>query len=130
MVGVLSDILGGVLDLATSEELLGVAVLVENDTKGGSHVDGLTLAVPVDVLLGVGASVAVNVLELVSSVRLILVDLVMVVGFSNLANPGTDSHELLTLSLLDFEEVALGTVFVLAFVARNVLAGCLVEPSS
>ena len=127
MVLVSSDVLGSHVDFTRSEELLGVALAVEDDTEGGSHVDSLGVAVPVDVLLGVGASVAVDVLEGVGAVRLVRDNGVVLRGLSDLADPGTHSHELFTLSLLDLEEIGLGTVVVLAFGAVDVLAGLLVE---
>jgi len=126
MVLIVGDVLGGVLDLTTTEEFLGVGFVVKDDTEGGSHVDGVTLAIPVAVLLGVAAAVAIDVLKSVGGVRDIVVHWVVVVWLSDLTNPGTDSHELLAGGLLDFEEIALLTVVVLAAVAGDSLAGLLV----
>jgi len=85
MLGVVGNVLGGVVDLATTEECLGVGCSVENDTEGGSHVDGLTLGVPVDVLSGVGASVTIDVLESVGLLRLLGFVFVVVGRLLNLA---------------------------------------------
>ena len=123
---VVGDVFGGAFNLTTTEELLGVGRGVQNDTKSGGHVSGLAIAVEVDVLSGVGATVAIDVLKLVSGVWFLVVDLVVVVGLSNLADPGTDSHELLALSLLDFEEVTFLTVLVLTGVDHAACAGLFV----
>ena len=48
---VIGDVLGSVVNLAASEEFLGVGRDVEDDTQGSSHVDSLALVVPVNVLL-------------------------------------------------------------------------------
>ena len=123
---IVSDVLGGVLDLTTTEEFLGVGSVFKDDSEGGSHVDGVTVAVPVAVLLGVTAAVAIDVLKSVGGVRDIIVLGVVVGWLSDLADPGTDGHELLASGLLDLEEVALLTVVVLAAVAGSSLAGLLV----
>ena len=47
---IISYILGGVVDLTTSKEFLGVRVGIKDDSKGGSHVDSLTSRVKVNVL--------------------------------------------------------------------------------
>lgn len=65
MVQVIGDVLGCGIDFTTTEELLGVRGWVKNDTKSGSHVDSLVLAVKVNVLLAVRATVAVDVLEII-----------------------------------------------------------------
>ena len=122
MVLVIGDILGSVSDLTTTEELLGVGLTVEDDTEGGSHVDSLSSAVEVDILLGVGASVAVDVLKLVGDVWFFFVDWVVAFGLSNLTNPGTNSHELLTRGLFYLEEVVLTTVVILASIGHDTLA--------
>ena len=70
MVLVIGHVLGGRLNLTTTEEFLGVAILVQDNTKGGSHVDSLALTVPVSVLLGFGAAVAIDVLKSVGLVGL------------------------------------------------------------
>ena len=126
MVLIVGDVLGGAIDLTTTEEFLGVGFVVKDDTKGGSHVDGVTVAVPVEVLLGVTAPIAIDVLKSVGGVRLLVVHGVVVAWLSDLADPGADSHELLTFSLLDLEEVVFPTVVVLAAVAGHSLAGLLV----
>ena len=122
MVRVSGDVLGGHVDFTGSEELLGVGVAVKDNAEGGSHVDSLTVAVPVDVLLGVSASVAVDVLKSVGAVGSVSNEWVVVVGLGDLTNPGAECHELFTLSLLDLEEIVLGTVVVLAFAASFVRA--------
>ena len=65
MVLVICDVLGGVFNFTTTEELLGVGLLIKNDTEGSSHVDSLSFRVIVDVLSGISASVTIDVLELV-----------------------------------------------------------------
>ena len=44
-------VLGGIVDLATTEELLGVGGLIEDNTESSSHVDSLSVGVVVNVLL-------------------------------------------------------------------------------
>jgi hypothetical protein len=119
MLHVIGDILGSVFDLTATEELLGVRSTVEDDTEGSSHVDSLSSTVEVDVLLGVGASVSVDVLKCVGLIRLVCVDRVVVIRLSDLTNPGTDSHELLTLGLFYLEEVVLATIVILASVGHD-----------
>ena len=62
---VISNVLGGVVYLASTEKLLGVAGGVEDDSEGGSHVDGLSSVIEVHVLSAVCTSVAVDIFELV-----------------------------------------------------------------
>ena len=112
VIGVIGDVLGSAIDLTTTEEFLGVAVSVENDTESGGHVDSLASTVEVDVLLGVSASVTIDVLELVASRRRVVIHRIMLSWLLNLANPGAHSHELLTLSLFNFEEIVLTTIIV------------------
>ena len=126
MVLVIGDILGSVSDLTTTEELLGVGLTVEDDTEGGSHVDSLSSAVEVDILLGVGASVAVDVLKLVSDIRLLVIDFVVAFRLCYLTNPRTNSHELLTLGLFYLEEVVLATIVIFSSVGDDTLACLLV----
>jgi len=114
---VIGDVLGRVLDLTATEELLLVGGDVEDDTEGGSHVDSLVLAVPVHVLLRVSAAVAIDVFEVVLHGWLVVVDGVVIVRLNDLSNPWADRHELLTLSLLNLEEVILSAVVVLTTVA-------------
>lgn len=77
VVHVVGNIFGRVIDLTTTEELLGVGGDVENDTESSSHVDGLAIAVPVDVLLAVGATIAVDVFEVILGGGLVVVDWVV-----------------------------------------------------
>ena len=122
VVHVVCDVFRRVFDLTTAEELLGVAGGVENDTESGSHVDSLALAVPVDVLLAVGATIAVDVLEFVLGGGLVVVDGVVLIGFDDLSEPWAHRHELLALSLLHLEEVIFSAVVVLATVGVSGLA--------
>jgi len=115
---IVTSLLGLVHDLTTTEELLGVGVVIKDDTKSGSHVDDLTIAVNEAVLTRISASVTIDVLEFVSHVRLVIVDRVVTVGLSDLTNPGLNSHELLTLaSILGSEHVIIDTVLKLASLA-------------
>ena len=84
------------------------------------------MAVPVNVLLAVSATVAIDVLELVLGGGLVVVDGVVLIGLNDLTNPRADGHKLLTLSLLHLEEVVLTAVIVLATVAVLSDAGLLV----
>jgi len=85
---VVRHVLRRVFDLATTEEFLRVGLGVEDDAEGGGHVDSGASAVPVDVLLGVSASVAVDVLKFVGDVGLFVVDWVVLIGLSDLSFPG------------------------------------------
>ena len=123
---VIGDILGSVSDFTATKELLGVGSTVKDDTEGSSHVNSLSLAVEVDVLLGVGASVAVNILKLVGDVRSVLNDWVVVIRLGDLTNPRTNSHELLTLGLFHLKEVVFLTIVILASVGHDTLACLLV----
>jgi len=108
---VIASLLGTVLNLTTTEELLGVGVVVKDDTEGSSHVDGLTVHVDEAVLARVGASVTVDVLKSVSLIRLVVVDGVVIVRLSDLTFPWQNSHELLTFaSILCSEHVIIDTV--------------------
>jgi hypothetical protein len=100
-------------DLATAEELLGVVSVTEDDTESGGHVDGVALAVEVTVLLGVGTSVSVDVLELVLLVWLLFVDVVVVGWLSNLALPWDTGGGLFANGLVALEEVVVVDVLVL-----------------
>ena len=60
---IIGNILGGVVDLTTSEELLGVGTGIKDDTKGGSYVDGLASRVKVNVLSRVCASVSIDIFK-------------------------------------------------------------------
>lgn len=127
---VVSNFLGGVVDFTTTEELLGVAGGVKDDTEGSSHVSGLLVGVPVGVLTGVSASVTVDVLELVGLVGLGVVDGVVALGLDDLSDPGADGHELLALAgVLDFKEVIFGAVGLVHFASVGV-AGFLVVDAS
>lgn len=126
MILVVGDVLGSVFDLTATEEFLGVGLRVKNDTESSGHVDSLAVLVPVDVLLGVSASVTINVLEVVLSGWLVVVHWVVIVGFNDLSKPWTDGHELLTLSFFHLEEVILAVIFVLSTVAFDGVAGLLV----
>ena len=79
-----------------------------------------------DVLLGVGASVAVNILKLVGDVRSVCNDWVVVIRLGDLTNPRTNSHELLTLGLFHLKEVVFLTIVILASVGHDTLACLLV----
>lgn len=100
-----SGLLGFLLDFATTEELLGVFLHVENNTESSSHVDSLALFVEVTVLLGVGASVSVDVLEGVLLVWASRVDLVVLLWLSDLTLPWHGGGGLLANSFVNFEEV-------------------------
>lgn len=126
MVGVLSDVLGGVSDLTTTEEFLGVGAVVQDDTESSGHVDSVVLGVEVDVLLRVSATVAVDVLKFVGLSGLRVVDRVVVVRLSDLSYPGTDGHELLAFFLVDFKEIVLLAIVVFATIVGDRLAGLLV----
>jgi len=126
MVLIVGDVLGRGIDLTTTEELLGVGLGVQDDTEGGGHVDGAASGVPVDVLTGVSASVAIDVLEVVLDGWLLVVDGVVLIGLDDLSNPGADRHELLAGGFLHFEEVVLATVVVLSAVISGGVAGLLV----
>jgi hypothetical protein len=126
MLLVIGNILGSVSDLTATEELLGVRSTVKDDTEGSSHVHSLSCAVEVDVLLGVGASVAVNVLKCVGGCRRVSNEVVVNIRLGDLTNPGTNSHELLTLGLFYLEEVVLLTIVILASVGHDTLACLLV----
>ena len=126
MLHVIGNVLGSAVDLTTTEEFLGVGCWVKNDTKSSSHVDCLSTAVEVDVLLAVGATVAVDVLELVLSGGLVVVDWVVLIGLDDLSEPGAHGHKLLTLSLLDLEEVIFSGVVVLATIGIASLTGLFV----
>lgn len=84
VVHVISDILSRAVNFTTTKEFLGVGLGVKNDTEGSGHVNGLSTGVEVDVLLGVSASVTIDVLEIVGNARGILVDIVMAVRLNNL----------------------------------------------
>jgi hypothetical protein len=105
--------LGFLSDLATAEELLGVVSVVEDDTESGGHVDGVALAVEVAVLLGIGTSVSVDVLELVLLVWLSGVNVVVVGWLSNLALPWDTGGCLFANGLVALEEVVVVDVSVL-----------------
>ena len=109
---IIGNILGSVLNFTTTEESLSVGCSVKDNTESSGHVDGLSTGIEVDVLLGVSASVTIDILELVASRRWVVIDRIMLSGLLNLANPGAHSHELLTLSLLNFEEIVLTTIIV------------------
>ena len=127
---IVCDIFGSVINLTTTEEFLSVRASVKNDTKGGSHVDGLAVLVPVDVLFGISASVAVDVLKSVGDVGFSVVNGIVIRWLSDLTDPRAHSHELLTRSLLNGEEVVSTTVLVLAFGSGASLAGFLVQHHS
>ena len=126
MVLVIGDVLGSVVDFTATEELLGVRLAVEDNTESSGHVDGLTVGVPVAVLLGVGASVTIDVLELVLSRGLVVVDWVMLIGLDDLTQPWAHGHELLASGLFHFEEVILAAIVVLSTVAIGGFASLLV----
>lgn len=65
MILISGDVLGSAVDLATSEEFLGVGRWVENNSKGGSEVGNASALGEVDVLSRVNGSVPVDVLEVV-----------------------------------------------------------------
>lgn len=112
-----SGLLGFVLDLATTEELLGVGRLVKNDTEASSHVADVALRVVVNSHSRVLASVAIDVFELVSLIGLRLFNFRMIVGLdSGSSLPGLDGKELLTfLNLfgLKLKEIRFGLVLVI-----------------
>ena len=126
MVLVIGDILGSVSDFTPTEKLLGIGSTVKDDTEGSSHVNSLSLAVEVDVLLGVCASVSVDVLKLIGYIWNLSVVWVVALWLSDLTNPGTNSHELLTLCLFDLEEVVLTAIIILASIGHDTLACLLV----
>ena len=117
MVGRGSSLLRFVLDLATTEEPLGVFILVEDDTEASSHIADVTSGVVVDSHSRVLASVAIDVLELVGLIGLRLLNLRMVIRLdSGSSLPGLDGEELLTfldLFGLELEEVRLGLSLVI-----------------
>ena len=88
-IGVIGDILGSVVDLTTTEELLllGRASVIQDNTESSSHVDDLALTVEMAVLTGVSATVAKDVVKSVSLIRLVERDRVVVVGLGNLTDP-------------------------------------------
>lgn len=71
---IVGNILSSVVDETTTEELLGVGAVIEDDTEGGGHVDGLAGGVEVDVLSGVSASVTVHIVQVVSDIWLRWID--------------------------------------------------------
>ena len=89
---VTSSLLRCVFDLATTEEFLGVGTVIEDDTKSSSHVDSVSHNVEVDVLSAVGASVSIDVLEVVLFLRWVVADFIVVGWLSDLTNPWLDSH--------------------------------------
>ena len=116
LVLVVSNLLGGVVDFASTEEFLGVGGNIKNNTNGSSHVSGLLVLVPVHVLARVSASVAVHVLKLVLGVRLGGVHIVVSGRLDDLAEPGTASTELLSRAGFGSSEVVdLGTVGLVQF---------------
>lgn len=115
---IIASLLGAVLNLTTTEELLGVGVVVKDDTKSSGHVNDLTILVNETVLARVRASVTVDVVKGVSLVRLFIVDGVVIVRLSDLTNPWLDSHELLTFaSIFGSEHIIIDTVLALASLA-------------
>ena len=109
---IIGNILGSVLNFTTTEESLSVGCSVKDNTESSGHVDGLSTGIEVDVLLGVSASVTIDVFEIVLSCRRISVDGVMIVWLNNLSDPGADRHELFTLSLFYLEEVIFTAIVV------------------
>lgn len=97
--------LGRLLDFAATEELLGVVSVAEDNAECGSHVDGVALAVEVAVLLGVSASVSIDVLELVLRLWLSRVDGVVTGWLSNLSLPWNAGGGLFANRLVTLEEV-------------------------
>jgi len=124
---VISDVLSSAINLTATKEFLGVVLVVKNDTKGSSHVDGLSTGVEVDVLLGVSASVTIDVLEIVGDARGILVDGVMVIRLDDLTFPRKYRHELFTLGFFYFEEIVFATTVVFAFIAFANGTGLLID---
>jgi len=101
---IVTSLLGLVGNFTTTEEFLGVGVVVKDDTKSSSHVNDLTVLVDEAVLARVSASVTVDVVKSVSLIRLIIVDGVVIVRLSDLTNPRLNSHELFTFaSIFDSE---------------------------
>ena len=126
MILVISDVLDVILDLTASEELLSIRSVVQDNTESSGHVDSLVLAVEVDVLLGVGATVAVDVLKFVGLVGALVVLLIVVIWLNDLSEPGTDGHLRLALFLVDLKEIAFRASFIFATIAGDRLAGVLV----
>jgi len=110
---VVSNVLSSVVNFTTTEELLlrGLAFVVKNHAKSGSHVDSLSLAVKFNVLTRICRAVTEDVIKSVGLLGLLGARLVVAVGLSNLADPRADSHELLSLaSLFSSEEIIFGLV--------------------
>jgi len=117
---VVSLLLGLVFDFTTTEEFLGVSVVVKDNTKSSSHIADLAVGVKEDVLSCVSASVSVNVVQSVSDIGLIVVDGVVIVRLSNLTNPRADSHELFSLTgILHSEEIVLLTLNIINVVVED-----------
>lgn len=114
IVGVMVHIIGHlfrfVFDLASSEILLSVRLLVQNDSKTSSHIDNFAVGVVIHVLPRVLAPVPIHVLQRVCLVWLALVDRRMVIGFRDCANPRLHGQELFSLCyflnfLIEIEEI-------------------------
>lgn len=105
MILVTGNLLGLVLDLATSEESLGIGFLVEDDTKACGHISDIAIWIKVYVLTRVLASVAINVLQGVSCIWLRWIRFWMIIGLGDLTFPWLNSHELFALNLFYFLEL-------------------------
>lgn len=130
VVGVLvgGSLLGLVLGHAAAEEFLGVGALVKDNAKGSGHVDGLSIGVEENVLTAIGATVTVNVFEVVALRGLLAVHGGMVIRLHNCSFVGAHGHELFTLTgFHDFEHVGLGHLAALTHLGG---AGLLVVDSS
>lgn len=62
--GVVSFAFGSCLDLLSTVEFLSTCFGLHNNTKGGNHIDGLSLVVVPQVLLAVTGAVTIDVLDL------------------------------------------------------------------
>lgn len=117
MVQIIGHLLGFVLDFATTKELLGVRLLVQDDSEASSHVDDFAFWVIVHVLPRVLTPIPIHVLKTVARVWLTLVDSRMILGFFNCTKPGLDRQELLTSCyfrdlLIEVEEIICRSVCV------------------
>jgi len=97
----------------TTEEFLGVVVLVQDDTESGSHVNGITVGIVEQVVSGVNGSVTVDVLQSKLLGRGVGVESGGITGGNHSTLPGLGGHELLTFTLLlDFETIILSVVLI------------------
>lgn len=84
----------------TTEEGLGIVLLVQDDTKGGRHVDGVTVGVVEQIVSRVDGSVAVAILQGKLLGRGVGVERRGILRGEHSTLPGLGGHELLTFTLL------------------------------